>query len=76
MCRLQILNSLTGELARLVHHIMDTAERQQALIDQFYDDLDVRMRACSLTVPEPLPPLPEGAILPFALLSQGRGFDV
>jgi len=76
MCRLQILSSLTGELARLVHHIMDTAERQQALIDQFYDDLDVRMRACSLTVPEPLPPLPEGAILPFALLSQGRGFDV
>ena len=76
MCRLQILSSLTGELARLVHHIMDEPEQQQALIDQFYNDLDVRMRACSLSDPEPLPPLPEGAILPFSLLSQRREFDV
>lgn len=72
MCRLQILGSLTGELARLIHHIMDEPERQQALIDQFYNDLDARMREHPLAVPEPLSPLAEGATLPFALLSQGR----
>jgi hypothetical protein len=70
MCRLQLLSSLTGELARLVHHIMDDPEQQESLIDQFHGNLDIRMRGHLFTAPEPLPPLPEGAILPFALLSQ------
>lgn len=72
MCRLQLLNSLTGELARLVHHIMDDPEQQQSLIDQFHNDLDIRMRGHLFIVPEPLPSLPQGEILPFALLSQGE----
>ncbi len=70
MCRLQLLSSLTGELARLVHHIMDDPEQQESLIDQFHGDLDMRMRGHLFTAPQPLPPLPEGVILPFALLSQ------
>ena len=72
MCRLQLLNSLTGELARLVHHIMDDPEQQQSLIDQFHNDLDIRMRGHLFIMLEPLPSLPEGEILPFALLSQGE----
>ena len=70
MCRLQLLNSLTSELARLVHHIMDDPERQQALIDQLHADLDIRMRGHLFAAPDPLPALTEGVILPFALLSQ------
>jgi hypothetical protein len=43
MCRVQLLTGLTGELARLVHHIMDDPGQQQALIDQFHNDLNGRM---------------------------------
>ena len=70
MCRLQLLTSLTGELARLVHHIMGDPGQRQVLIDQFHRDLDDRLRNQTFSQPEPLPPLPEGASLPFALLSQ------
>ena len=72
MGRLQLLNSLTSELARLVHHIVRDPGQKQELIDQFHADLDVRVRGLQLSQPEPLPPLPEGAILPFSLLSQGK----
>ena len=70
MCRLQLLNNLTSELARLIHHIMDDPEQRQSLIDQFHKDLDIRMRGHLFAATDPLPPLPEGVILPFALLSQ------
>lgn len=70
MCRLLLLVSLPGEMARLVHHIVRDPEQRQALIDQFLTDLEVRMRAHPLAAPETLPPLPPGAKLPFALLSQ------
>jgi hypothetical protein len=72
MCRLQLLNSLTSELARLVHHIMDNQEQQQALIDQFHADLEIRMRGQLFTAPDRLPALPEDVTLPFALLTQKR----
>lgn len=72
MCRLQLLNSLTSELARLVHHIMDNPEQQQALIDQFYVDLEIRMKGQLVPATDPLPVLPEGVTLPFALLAQKR----
>ena len=67
---LQLLNSLTGELARLVHHIVDTSEQQQALIDQFHADLEIRMRGQLFAAQEPLPALPDGVALPFALITQ------
>lgn len=70
MCRLQLLNSLTSELARLVHHIMDDPEQQQTLIDQFHADLDARMSGQLFAAPDPLPTLPEDVTLPFALLTQ------
>jgi hypothetical protein len=75
MCRLQLLNNLTGELARLIHHIVRDPERQQTLIDQFHADLDMRMRGGLFALPESLPPLLEGVSLPFALLSQEKGGD-
>lgn len=70
MCRLQLLHSLTGELARLVHHIVDTPEQQQALIDQFHADLEIRMTRHLFAAQDPLPALPNGVALPFALLTQ------
>ena len=70
MCRLQLLHSLTGELARLVHHIMDTPEQQQALIDQFHADLEIRMRGQLFTAQDPLPALPHDVTLPFAPMTQ------
>jgi hypothetical protein len=72
MVRLQLLNSLTSELARLVHHIVRDPGQKQELIDLFHTDLDVRVRELQLSKPEPLPPLPPGEILPFALPSQGK----
>jgi hypothetical protein len=72
MCRLQLLNSLPSELARLVHHIMKDPEQKQEFIDQFHSDLDIRMSGYLFIASEPLPPLLEGVILPFALLSQGE----
>jgi len=72
MCRLQLLNNLTSELARLVHHIIDNPEQQQSLIDRFHKDLDIRMRGHLFITTDQLPPLPEGVILPFALLSQSQ----
>jgi len=72
MCRLQLLNSLTSELARLVHHIMRDPEQQQALIDQFHADLDVRLKGQLFAAPDPLPELPEGVALPFAMHAQKR----
>jgi hypothetical protein len=72
MCRLQLLNSLTGELARLVHHIIDNPEQQQALIDQFHADLDIRLKGQLFVAPDPLPVLPDGVALPFNALSQKR----
>ena len=70
MCRLQLLHSLTGELARLVHHIMDNPEQQQALIDQFHADLEIRMRGQLFSAKDPLPALPSDVTLPFALTTQ------
>ena len=70
MCRLQLLHSLTGELARLVHHIVDTSEQQQALIDQFHADLEIRLAGQLFDGKDPLPALPDGVALPFALLTQ------
>lgn len=75
MCRLQLFNHLTGELARLVHYIVRDPERQQTLIDQFHVDLDMRMRGGLFALPEALPPLLEGVSLPFALLPQEKGGD-
>ena len=72
MCRLQLLNSLISELARLVHHIVDKPEQQQALIDQFHTDLAIRMKGQLFAATDPLPVLPEGVTLPFALLTQKR----
>ena len=70
MCRLQLLNNLTSELARLVHIIMRDPEQRQELIDQFHADLDVRLKRQLFAAPDPLPALPEGVALPFTLLSQ------
>ena len=70
MCRLQLLHSLTSELARLVHHIMDNPEQQQALIDQFHADLEIRMRGQLFAAQDPLPALPRGVTLPFAMITQ------
>jgi hypothetical protein len=72
MCRLQLLNNLTSELARLVHHIMRDPEQQQALIDQFHTDLEIRMKGQLFAAPDPLQALPEGVALPFALLTPKR----
>ncbi len=70
MCRLQLLHSLTSELARLVHHIMDDPDQQQELIDQFHADLEIRMRGQLFAAQDPLPALPNDVALPFALITQ------
>ena len=70
MVRLQLLNSLPGQLAQLAHHIVRDPEQRQILIDHFYTELDVRMREHPLGIPDPLPPLASGATLPFGLISQ------
>jgi hypothetical protein len=74
LCRLHLLHTLTGDLARLVHHIVRDPERQELLIDQFHADLEARMKG-PFALPESLPPLLEDARLPFSLLSQGRRGD-
>lgn len=72
MIRLQLLNSLPAQLAQMVHHILRDPAQEQALIDRFHSDLDIRMKGHLLSISAPLPPLASGITLPFALLAQRK----
>jgi hypothetical protein len=72
MGRLTILHSLPGQLAQLVHHIQRDPVQAQKIIDEMYNNTDIRMKVCLFANPEPLPPLPQGVHLPFALLAQQK----
>jgi hypothetical protein len=72
MGRLTILHSLPGQLAQLVHHIQRDPEQAQSLIDEMYNQTDLRMKACLFANPDPLPPLPADAHVPLALLVQEK----
>jgi hypothetical protein len=72
MGRLTILHTLPGQLAQLVHHIQRDPEQAQSMIDEMYDQTDMRLKTCLFANPDPLPPLPEGLHLPLAMLAQGK----
>jgi hypothetical protein len=72
MGRLTILHTLPGQLAQLVHHIQRDPEQAQKIIDEMFDNTDIRMKVCLFANPDPLPPLPQGVHLPFALLAQEK----
>ncbi len=72
MGRLTILHSLPGQLAQLIHHIQRDPEQAQKMIDEMYDQIDVRMKACLFVNPDPLPPLPQDVHVPLALLAQEK----
>lgn len=65
---LYLYHRLPGEQARLVHHIVRDPDKQHALVEQFLDDLDVRMQGLQFVRSEPLPPLPADLQVPQVLL--------
>src|SRR5260370_37009726 len=69
---LQTLHALPGSQARLNHHIVRDPEQRQALTEQFWVELDIRLQGHLGGIPDPLPPLPEGIRLPFAQLTQKK----
>ena len=72
ICHLQELASQPENAARTIHHIVKDPVQQTVLIEQFYQQADERMKRHQFVLPEPLPPLPQGAVLPFALLMQPK----
>lgn len=70
MWHLQTLHALPENQARMIHHITRDPAQQATIMEQFWDQLDVRLQGHLVGIPDPLPPLPEGMQLPFAQLAQ------
>jgi len=70
MWHIQTLHALPEYQARMIHHITRDPAQQAAIMEQFWDQLDVRLQGHLVEIPDPLPPLPAGTQLPFAQLAQ------
>lgn len=65
------LNTMSSEIAKAIHHIVKQPDEAKDLVEHLFDVQATRLRHRPQQIREalpPLPPLPEGAALPLALL--------